>query len=843
MAGQPPAPDTLTPVKRAAALLAHAPVTVGLVAALWLAALVTGTLTNGLSHSLREDVAVGVPAFKAGRWWTPVTSALWTHSLTALLVVTAVTVVALPFAERHLGTRRTLLVLAVSQVAGTAAGTGLVWLGAQAGGQWSAELARETVVGPSGMIVGAALAATAAVSALWRRRVRLLALTVLLALVLYVGLLVDVLRLTVGLTGLVLGVALVRSHRTPHRPSRSETRSLVSLLVAVTALGPVAAALAGTPIGPLAVLNDLTLPSPPDTESVAQLCALPGRATQCEAARSALLVNGAGPAALSLIPVVLLLVAVVGLRRGRRAAWWMAVAVNSGLAALGLVLAVVIARTPAEQLVFFHSLPGGQSLLPVLLPLLVPLAVVAVLVLARRSFTADGAPGSARTAATVALVALAASAALFLGIGLLGGFNQPVTFLDLLLELPRRYVPPGYLVEAPPEFLPTSALATFAFEWAGVLFWLAVAAVALWQFTSSNVSAADEDSHARAGQLLTQDPRTNLAHMTTWPGNSYWFTADGGTAVAYQVHAGVAIALCSPFGATGTDTQAVAEFDAYAHQQGWTPCFYTVPAVVKEACEARGYSSLQVAEETVLPLPELAFTGKKWQDVRTALNKAGKEGITAEWHTYTQSPRAITDQVKAISEEWIADKGLPEMGFTLGGLEELKDPAVRMLLAVDKDRTVHGVTSWMPVHRDGAIVGWTLDFMRRRDGGFRGVMEFLIASAAQLCKEEGALFLSLSGAPLARVNRDGAADDWLSRLMDRLATLLEPVYGFQSLLAFKAKFQPQFVPLYLCYPDPAALPAIGAAISRAYLPDTSPRQSARLTMHLIEETRRGGRKG
>jgi phosphatidylglycerol lysyltransferase len=217
--------------------------------------------------------------------------------------------------------------------------------------------------------------------------------------------------------------------------------------------------------------------------------------------------------------------------------------------------------------------------------------------------------------------------------------------------------------------------------------------------------------------------------------------------------------------------------------------------------------------------------------VRTALNKAGKAGITAEWTRYTDAPLALTDQVRAISEEWVADKGLPEMGFTLGGLDELADPAVRCLLAVDADRTVHGVTSWLPVHRDGEVVGWTLDFMRRRETGFRGVMEFLIASAVQQFQAEDAQFLSLSGAPLARLDR-GEQPAALQRLLDVIGHALEPVYGFRSLLAFKAKFQPEYRPLHLCYPDPAALPAIGLAITRAYLPDLTARQSARLLSRL-----------
>ena len=49
----------------------------------------------------------------------------------------------------------------------------------------------------------------------------------------------------------------------------------------------------------------------------------------------------------------------------------------------------------------------------------------------------------------------------------------------------------------------------------------------------------------------------------------------------------------------------------------------------------------------------------------------------------------------------------------------------------------------------GRVRGWTLDLMRRRDGGFGPVMEFLIGSSAKHFSDEGAEIMSLSGAPLA----------------------------------------------------------------------------------------------
>jgi lysylphosphatidylglycerol synthetase-like protein (DUF2156 family) len=63
---------------------------------------------------------------------------------------------------------------------------------------------------------------------------------------------------------------------------------------------------------------------------------------------------------------------------------------------------------------------------------------------------------------------------------------------------------------------------------------------------------------------------------------------------------------------------------------------------------------------------------------------------------------------------------------------------------------------------------------------------------------------------------------------------LEPVYGFRSLLAFKSKFQPVYEPMYMTFPDPAALPSIGNAIGRAYLPDVSFGQSVRLVKTMID---------
>ncbi len=335
------------------------------------------------------------------------------------------------------------------------------------------------------------------------------------------------------------------------------------------------------------------------------------------------------------------------------------------------------------------------------------------------------------------------------------------------------------------------------------------------------------DDRTQAIELLQRHGGSTLSWMGTWPENLWFVPPDSSSRPlgyqAFQLHSGVAIALTDPVAADKAARRAVLE--AFVEDQdrlGHRLCLFSVTEEVRAWADERGYRSVAVAEEAVIDLPDLEFRGKAWQDVRTALNRAGKEGITYREGQLAQMPRGVQTQVRAISELWVSDKGLPEMGFTLGGVDEALDPHTVVGLAVDDDSTVHGMTSWLPVYApDGLVRGWTLDVMRRLPDGFRPVTEFLIASACMSFKAQGADLVSLSGAPLAHAGGGDAELGALERLLDSLGESMEPLYGFRSLESFKAKFQPRQVPLFMVFADAAALPRIGIALTRAYLPDAS----------------------
>ena len=741
------------------------PFTLAVVAAMLVLGVATGALWSPLEGTDRfTSVAYGLPAFEAGRWATVVSGAFFALVPLQYVAVAGGFLVLCGFAELRLGTARAALAVVVSQVAGVLLAAGLLRLVDDVGWAWATATAQVLDVGFSAGAVGAAAAASATLRVPWRGRLRFVLLAYCLVNLLYVGALWDVEHMIAVLLGLAIGPPLAgRPYQRPalHRMGRREWRLLAAGWAFFVAAGTLLSSyLPGD--GPL---GD------------------PGASTD----------GGAGW--VGVVGAALLLLLADGLRRGRRVAWRWTVALCV------IVLLVVVWPPYTPDQVYNGLLMGG---------------LLVVLLVGRFRVHAFAVRGDQRAARRVLLVLLGVLVALsvyaWLGFRLIDGFSPPVSGDSGASEvLSRLLLGTSGMVE------PTTPLASAFLASLTLLWWVAlVGALVLVLWSNRRPPSTGRDAVVA---LLQRHGGGDLSWMTTWPGNEHWFAPDGDATVAYRVHAGVAVGLADPVCAPDRLGATVAGFADDAEARGLLPCLFSVGEDTAEAARALGWSALQVAEEAVVPLPDLEFRGKAWQDVRSALNRAGKEGVRFELGRLDAMSFGTVMQVRAISEEWVGDKGLPEMGFTLGGVDEALDPLVDVGLAIDAGGTVQGVTSWLPVYAPGGeIVGRTLDVMRRGDGSFRPVTEFLIASAALAYRDQGLALISLSGAPLAHADED-AEPGVLDRLLDLLGETLEPYYGFRSLHQFKAKFQPENRPMYLVYPDDAALPRIGVAIGRAYLPD------------------------
>lgn len=810
--------------RRAAAVVRRYPATLVLLVALvavWIIAIPTGPegpFSPPVAGLNAENLA-------HQRWWVLFTSLVAAGGVVQFILSIVAAVVGVGLAERWMGWRRTLIAFVVTGVLAGGLGLGLELLGSTVGEFWSSSVRGIFTLDPLTPIAGTIAWATAWAGPVERRRARTLLVGIGATLLLYSGQPADLyLLVAVGL-GIGFG-ALARRERSPQWPAtRHETRSLLAIITVLLAVGPLLTLLSVDRYGLLSPLGiALTDPTP---HPVADHCVAGDIAPDCIGQLTRFPGHTVATALVSLLPLVLFVIAARGLERGRRAAVVLLVTLSlvQGAASAWYYGVVPVSGDP-------YTVPLApqrywEVSLWLVVSTLVPLVYALVLVLRRRAFPVQ----MTRTGVIGAVGAMAASFLLPAGGFVLAAhairhqFRGSPGWDAIIAQTPQRFVPASFLRN---EHLPLHAqtpLAHAVLEVPGVLFWLgivATAAVVLLRRVHVGTPLAVD---ARLRPLL-QAGSGSLGHLATWAGNRLWVSADGEAGIAYQVQDGMAVTVSDPFGRIRDRAALVEEFLAFCDGHAWTPVFYSVHEEWRAELAARGWRSLPVAEEMSLDPAAFSLSGKAMNDVRTAINKAQRTGMTVAVGSWDELPMAIRRQVVAISDHWVAEKSLPEMGFTLGGLDELDDPEVTMVVALDAEQRVLAITSWLPVWRDGEIVGRTLDFMRRAPESPNGAMEFTIAQAFEEHRGTGIERSSLSATPLARSGASGAGA--LDAVLALVGRLLEPVYGFRSLLRFKTKFKPTAEAMHLVFRDPVQLPSIGIAIARCYLPDLTLRDSMKL---------------
>jgi phosphatidylglycerol lysyltransferase len=779
--------------------------------------------------------------FVEHHWWGIFTAFLAADGWPSLIAVVPLLLVVVGESERLMGTWRVL----VAYLGGSATAA-LLGFAISYGERTVLEYvplsaASVDTLSPATGVVCAAMAASAFTGALWRRRIRLFATLFAVTLFLYAGGAGDLFALLAVPIGLGIGFLLggSRSRLRLVRSSHHETRVLLASIVALGGVGPILAGQIGTGDGLLSLYGALSFDPVSSADGV--LCALGSASAPCSSTADSLLDAHSAVALISVFPMLAMLFIAWGVFLGRRVALWLAVVANVLLSG---AISIYFGLTPATLPQLFPTINeldtaiDRRALVSFIVCALLPLAVALLLILMRRH-VAVRSTGTAlrRFVVTLLAGAFGAAALSFVGTWMLRDqFRPAISAVDILKELPLRLAPPSFVVSDGLGFIPVTPWADLFWYGPSILFGLVlVAAVARLVLSPSAVPGTDDRLRARA--LLEQGGGDTLAFMSTWPGNSFWFDGETRAAVAYRVRGAVAVTTGGPFGPDHDDPAVIRRFIRFCGDNGWTPAFYGIDDRSVSAFDDLGWHRLEIAEEAIVLPQQWSTTGKKWQDIRTSINRAERAGIVAEWTSWPEMSLSKRSQVQAMSEAWVADKELPEMEFTLGGFDELADPAVRIMLAVDGEGQIEAATSWLPSYGPDGVIGYTLDFMRRRADGMNGTMEFLIAKSATTMQAEGIQFMSLSGAPLAKSGGGGQADgeaSTIARLLDYIGTSLEPVYGFRSLLNFKRKFQPTFVPLWLVYPDAVHLPAIGVALVRSYIPELSVADAARFVRDMRE---------
>lgn len=270
-----------------------------------------------------------------------------------------------------------------------------------------------------------------------------------------------------------------------------------------------------------------------------------------------------------------------------------------------------------------------------------------------------------------------------------------------------------------------------------------------------------------------------------------FFSPSGASFIPFRVRAQRWIAMGEPAGDPAEFQDLMWAYVETADRWGARAVFYGVSPALLPHLATMGMNLRKVGEAAIIDLERFSLEGRAKQDLRTARNRARREGVTAE----VLGPgevRAAAAELKAVSDAWLARSGGPEKGFSLGRFD---------LDYLDRGEVVC-------VRRDGGLLAFAslmestprgeaaVDLMRHMPDAPPGLMDFLFVSAIEHVKAKGLRRLSLGMTPLA-----GLDERRLAPTFARIGAFVFDegggLYGFRGLRAYKAKFGPRWEPVFM----------------------------------------------
>ncbi|SKA76912.1 Lysylphosphatidylglycerol synthetase, C-terminal domain, DUF2156 family [Prosthecobacter debontii] len=327
-------------------------------------------------------------------------------------------------------------------------------------------------------------------------------------------------------------------------------------------------------------------------------------------------------------------------------------------------------------------------------------------------------------------------------------------------------------------------------------------------------SVEDRDLVRRMIEADGRDPMDSFALLED---KRYFFNEDRTACIAYALWRKYAVALADPLGPERDRAGMITAFAKFCGRQDWEPIFYCAHVSNRPLYEEAGFVTVKVGEDARLDVADFKLEGGKFQNLRTARNKARKNGLTYEWyHAEPHPDHGLEAQLQLLSNHWLDQKHGGEMTFDLGSFSLLGIRTHGASIVRNPEGRMEAFATWLP-YAQGK--GRCLDLMRARED-VRDVMDFLIVEAIDHFKTQSVEQVSLGNAPLANVaaaqdpaelTREEKAVQFLFENFDRF-------YGYKSLFNFKKKYQPDWQGRYLAYQPRTSLAMVGLAVAGVHLP-------------------------
>jgi phosphatidylglycerol lysyltransferase len=168
----------------------------------------------------------------------------------------------------------------------------------------------------------------------------------------------------------------------------------------------------------------------------------------------------------------------------------------------------------------------------------------------------------------------------------------------------------------------------------------------------------------------------------------------------------------------------------------------------------------------------------------------------------------LLDELKQISDAWLAEKDTREKGFSLGFFE----PEYMKKLPIAIVRRQGNIIAFANIWPGADSEELSIDLMRHLPSAPNGIMDYLFVELMLWGKQQDYDWFSLGMAPMS-----GLEDRTLAPLWHKVGTFVfrhgEHFYNFQGLRQYKEKFDPVWQSKYLACRGGLALPRILANVA------------------------------
>ena len=314
---------------------------------------------------------------------------------------------------------------------------------------------------------------------------------------------------------------------------------------------------------------------------------------------------------------------------------------------------------------------------------------------------------------------------------------------------------------------------------------------------SHGPASKDEIERARIA-LEAAEEATPEAWLAMLGDKALLFSPSGRSFLAYRVRGRRWIAMGEPAGLLEERQELLWSFAELADSYGGSAVFYSVGDGILSELATMGLAMRKVGETAVIRTQAFSLEGKSKQNLRTALNRAEREGARFEVLP-PGAAKPLEAELKAISDAWLAMHNGAEKAFSLGRFD-IDYLNLTPLAVVREEGRIVAFANLLVTPGEAAV-----DLMRYTPDAPHGVMDYLFTRCVQWAAAEQIATFDLGMAPLA-----GLEDRRVAPVFARVGALVfeegGALYGFQGLRSYKAKFAPDWKARFIAAPVSTPLP-------------------------------------